>query len=167
MLAQTTNHLGHYRPKQHTASSMGEEPRNTLACQLRSQASSPSSRYSYVLIRNPDMQKINSTQPQRCMIYVKETYPQAKFEAAFAELWVTMWQEGLDLSKPDLMAKALSRHFPDEEVKTVLEQANTPAFKQKLLDNTKVALDRGAFGCPWFWVENSKGEKEPFFGSDR
>ena len=45
--------------------------------------------------------------------------------------------------------------------------ANNAMYKQRLNDNTKEALERGAFGCPWFWVCNSKGEEEPFFGSDR
>lgn len=101
------------------------------------------------------------------MTYVKDAYPREKFETSFAELWRTMWQEGLDISKPDLMAQALSRHFSPDEVKRILEQANTPTYKQKLLDNTQIALDHGAFGAPWFWVENSKGNTEPFFGSDR
>jgi 2-hydroxychromene-2-carboxylate isomerase len=31
----------------------------------------------------------------------------------------------------------------------------------------KVARDLGAYGCPWFWVYDGKGNAEPFFGSDR
>jgi hypothetical protein len=30
-----------------------------------------------------------------------------------------------------------------------------------------VVEKQGAFGCPWFWVTNSEGKSEPFFGSDR
>jgi 2-hydroxychromene-2-carboxylate isomerase len=65
------------------------------------------------------------------------------------------------------LAQVLSKRFSEPEVREILEKANSPQYKQALNDNTKAALERGAFGCPWFWVKNSKGEAEPFFGSDR
>jgi 2-hydroxychromene-2-carboxylate isomerase len=78
-----------------------------------------------------------------------------------------MWEDGVDVSKPDLLSRVLSKRFPEADVKAILEKANSAPYKQRLNDNTKEALDRGAFGCPWFFVRNSKGEEEPFFGSDR
>lgn len=113
------------------------------------------------------LQLLMICQPQRCMAYVKDTFPQEKYEASFRELFVAMWEQGLDLSKPELMADALSRHFSHDEVKRIMEGANSAEYKKKLSDNTQKALDLGAFGCPWFWVRNDKGEEEPFFGSDR
>lgn len=77
-----------------------------------------------------------------------------------------MWEKGLDVSKPDLLTQVLNKQFKEDEIKQIMENANG-AYKQRLNDNTKEALDRGAFGCPWFWVRNSKGDEEPFFGSDR
>jgi len=82
------------------------------------------------------------------MVFIKEAYPQEQYEACFKELWVSMWQQGKDLSKPDIMAETLSRHFQPDDVKKIMEAANSPHFKQKLNDNTKRALDSGAFGCP-------------------
>jgi len=101
------------------------------------------------------------------MVYIKDSYPQDIFEAIFKELWVAMWTNGDDVSKPDKLANALAKHLPSEEVKKALAAASDPVFKKKLLDNTQEALDSGAFGCPWFVVTNKKGVKEPFFGSDR
>lgn len=101
------------------------------------------------------------------MCYIKDNWPQDKFEAAFAELWIAMWKEQMNLEKPEIMKKALLRHFSSKQVKEIMEGANSAKYKQKLLDNTKVALEAGAFGCPWFVVTNSKGVTEPFFGSDR
>jgi 2-hydroxychromene-2-carboxylate isomerase len=101
------------------------------------------------------------------MVFVKATFPQPKYEASFLELWVGMWEQGMDMSTPELLSEVLSRHFKGDEVKRILEAANTPEWKQKLLDNTQRALDKGAFGAPWFWVKNAKGVEEPFFGSDR
>lgn len=73
----------------------------------------------------------------------------------------------MDISKPALLSETLGKHFDSEEVNEILEAAAKPVFKKKLSDNTQRALDHGAFGAPWFWVKNSKGEEEPFFGSDR
>jgi glutathione S-transferase kappa 1 len=101
------------------------------------------------------------------MVFVKATFPQALYESAFQELWIGMWEEGLDMSKPDLLGQVLARHFGSDDVKRILEAANQAEWKQKLLDNTQRALDKGAFGAPWFWVRNGNGVEEPFFGSDR
>lgn len=78
-----------------------------------------------------------------------------------------MWERGIDVSKPELLASVLSKRFSESQVREIIDLANSPEYKQLLNDKTKEALDRGAFGCPWYWVTNSKGEEEPFFGSDR
>jgi len=78
-----------------------------------------------------------------------------------------MWQHGEDVSNPDVLAKVLQQHFSNDEARKILESANSAPYKQLLNDKTREALDRGAFGCPWFFVRNSKGKEEPFFGSDR
>jgi glutathione S-transferase kappa 1 len=101
------------------------------------------------------------------MVYVKDTFSKDQYEASLRELWVAIWEQLMDLSKPELMAKALSRHFSAQEAEEIMSAANDPTYKQKLLNNTQRALDLGAFGAPWFWVTNYKGKSEPFFGSDR
>lgn len=78
-----------------------------------------------------------------------------------------MWENGVDVSKPDLLAQVLSKRYTESQVQQIIEKANSPEYKQALNDNTKEALERGAFGCPWYWVRNSRGDEEPFFGSDR
>lgn len=101
------------------------------------------------------------------MTYIKDNYPQDKYEAAFKDLWVRMWEQHWDLSKPEKMAEALVPLFTERDVRIILEAANTPEVKQKLNAVTKLSLDSGAFGCPWYIVTNAEGRKEPFFGSDR
>ena len=101
------------------------------------------------------------------MCYIKDNFPQEKFEAAFAELWIAMWKDQMNLENPEIMKETLLRHFSQEQVKGIMEATTSPEYKQKLSDNTKTALKAGAFGCPWFAVTNSKGVTEPFFGSDR
>lgn len=57
--------------------------------------------------------------------------------------------------------------FTDEEVDAIVTATNEKQWKDCLLANTQKILDQGAFGAPWFWVQNAEGEEEPFFGSDR
>jgi glutathione S-transferase kappa 1 len=90
-----------------------------------------------------------------------------KFVQAFLDIYHGMWEEGLDVSKPELLGQVLLKSFSESEAKGILSNANSAPYKQRLNDNTKDALESGAFGCPWFVVRNSKGEVEPFFGSDR
>ena len=107
-------------------------------------------------------------QPQRCMIYVKKNFPREKFETTFLALWEWMFYKGIDISKPEQLAKLFqSNGFSDEEIKQIFAAASSPEFKQALTANTQAALDKGAYGAPWFWVRNSEGKEEPFFGSDR
>jgi glutathione S-transferase kappa 1 len=101
------------------------------------------------------------------MTYIKSTFPRAKYEDTFGLLWVKMWEQHWDLSKPEKMSELLSQHFNADEVKKIMEGANKPEVKQELNEKTKQALDSGAFGCPWFEVTNQDGKREPFFGSDR
>ncbi|KAH5280139.1 glutathione S-transferase kappa [Parastagonospora nodorum] len=117
-------------------------------------------------IKTPEFFPILSLLPQRALVYVKEAHAQ-KFIQAFKDIFQGMWEHGLDVSKPELLAQVLLKQFSETEVRDILEKANSAPYKQRLNDNTKEALDLGAFGCPWHVLRNSKGEEEPFFGSDR
>ena len=83
------------------------------------------------------------------MTYIKDHYPQDKYEAAFEQLWVRMWGEHWNLEKPEKMAETLAPLFSESDVHSILKAANTPEVKQKLNAVTKFTLDSGAFGCPW------------------
>lgn len=85
----------------------------------------------------------------------------------FSDMFVAMWKNGKDVSKPETLAEVLQQRLKGKQVQDVMTKATSAPYKQRLNDNTKEALDRGAFGCPWFFVRNSQGEEEPFFGSDR
>jgi glutathione S-transferase kappa 1 len=117
-------------------------------------------------IKTPSFFPILSLLPQRALGYVKEAHPQL-FVQVFFDIFRGMWENGLDVSKPELLGQVLSTRLSKDEVRVILEKANSAPYKQRLNDNTKEALDKGAFGCPWYSVRNAKGEEEPFFGSDR
>lgn len=57
--------------------------------------------------------------------------------------------------------------FEAGQVDEILAKATEKEWKDRLLANTKDALEKGAFGAPWLWVRNGEGKEEPFFGSDR
>jgi len=110
---------------------------------------------------------LNKSQPQRCLAYVKATRPES-LEDMFQSCFETMWLQHLDLSKTENMLIALLKVFNKQEADETMKAAQTPEVKQSLNDATKHAVeDLGAFGCPWFWVQNGRGNAEPFFGSDR
>lgn len=119
----------------------------------------------------PDMQTpsffpILSLLPQRALVYIKATYIEA-YIPVFLSIFSAMWEHNKDVSDRSTLSTVLATHFSPEQVKNILDKATTPEIKATLNSNTKEALDQGAFGCPWFWVRNLKGEHEPFFGSDR
>ncbi|KAF2192692.1 glutathione S-transferase kappa 1 [Zopfia rhizophila CBS 207.26] len=117
-------------------------------------------------VKTPSFFPILSLLPQRALIFIKSQHPQT-FIPTFVDLFSEMWENGIDVSKPELLAKVLSKRYTEPQIREILEKANSPEYKKMLNNNTQEALDRGAFGCPWFWVKNSNGDEEPFFGSDR
>jgi len=71
-----------------------------------------------------------------------------------------MWEDGQKMDDPAVAATVLSRAGLDGE--GLLARTQDPAVKQKLMDNTQTAVDRGVFGIPTFFVDG-----EMFFGKDR
>ena len=101
------------------------------------------------------------------MLYIKDSFTTDRYEAQFGELWVAYWQGHMDISKPEVMGKCLSRHFNEDEVGQIIEGGTNPKYKKLLTDETAQLVGKGAFGAPWCLVRNRDGKEEPFFGSDR
>ena len=75
-------------------------------------------------------------------------------------LFDAMWTRGLDMGQPEPIAAMLAgAGLPVEQL---LALSQTPGIKQRLLDNTQTAFERGAFGSPSFLVGD-----ELYFGKDR
>lgn len=71
-----------------------------------------------------------------------------------------MWEDGLKMDDPEVFAKAMTDAGLDGTA--LLEASQDQAIKQKLIDNTAAAVERGAFGIPTFYVG-----REMFFGKER
>lgn len=71
-----------------------------------------------------------------------------------------MWEDGRKMDDPETVAQLLSDAGLDGP--GLLAMTQDPAVKQRLMDNTQAAVDRGVFGIPTFFVGD-----EMFFGKDR
>lgn len=101
------------------------------------------------------------------MTYIKQSRDRKTLESSFLAIFQGLWKEHLELSKPENLVIALGRVFPEKEVQEIITAAGSPKIKAELQETTEyVVKEKGAFGCPWFWVRNGEKE-EPFFGSDR
>jgi 2-hydroxychromene-2-carboxylate isomerase len=86
---------------------------------------------------------------------------EAGCEPAFLEMGLRgMWEDGLKLDDPDVLARAIDEAGMDSA--SLLAAGQSAPVKQELADNTAAAVERGVFGVPTFFVGN-----EMFFGKER
>lgn len=98
----------------------------------------------------------SSVAPQRMLLAV-----QGAQRTALAEhLLTAIWERGLDVGVHEAFARELGEGGFDADALTAATQ--DPAIKQRLIDNTDRAVERGAFGIPTFFVGD-----EMFFGKER
>jgi 2-hydroxychromene-2-carboxylate isomerase len=71
-----------------------------------------------------------------------------------------MWEQGLKLDDPEVLHKAYADAGFDAD--KIITDMGDAAIKAKLMENTEVAVARGAFGIPTFFVGD-----EIFFGKER
>lgn len=71
-----------------------------------------------------------------------------------------MWEDGLKMDDPETYANAMTQSgFDGAEM---LDRMQQDDVKSKLVQNTQMAVDKGSFGVPTFFVGD-----EIFFGKDR
>jgi len=90
---------------------------------------------------------LEADQPDKLMDYI---------EAGLKALW----EDEKNLADPDVVHQVFNEAGFDAE--TLFARAVEPEIKQRLIDNTAAAVERGAFGIPTFYI----GE-EMFFGKER
>jgi len=100
---------------------------------------------------------VNTVSIMRGMLAAKEL----DCETRYVEVVLSaMWEQGLKMDDPEVMAAALTDGGLDATA--ILELIQTDPIKEKLKANTQAAVDRGVFGIPTFFVGD-----EMFFGKDR
>lgn len=82
------------------------------------------------------------------------------FEPYVEAIYAGMWEDGLNLSDPEIIQSHLNQHGIDAQA--LMQASQDPDVKSALLHNTQHAFERGAFGSPTFFVG-----QEIFFGKDR
>ncbi|XP_072281293.1 glutathione S-transferase kappa 1 isoform X2 [Pyxicephalus adspersus] len=88
-------------------------------------------------------------------------------EPVSRELWMRIWSEDKDITEPgSILEAAIKAGMSEDEAKKALASISSPEVKNKLKENTDIALKYGAFGMPSF-VAHINGKPELFFGSDR
>lgn len=82
------------------------------------------------------------------------------FERYVEAMFAGMWERGLKLDEPQVIAAELAAQGLDAEA--LIAASQSAEVKSALLRNTEQACQRGAFGSPTFFVN-----EEMFFGKDR
>ena len=112
--------------------------------------------------------------PLRALYYIKANYSKPTFHAALEAMFRAMWTApNANLTKDDALAAVLAgatdakgaKLFTSDDVAAIMK--GRADFKDAVKNATQKAVDLGAFGAPWIWATNARGESQPFFGSDR
>lgn len=97
--------------------------------------------------------------PSRAFYWIADS--DQELAKAFAQrVYHAYFGEGRDMSRAEAVA-AEGMHL-GIEASEILEAIKDPAWKQRLKDETAAAVERGAFGSPFFIVDG-----EPFWGNDK
>ncbi len=102
----------------------------------------------------------NSVTLQRMLLAVDE---QARARLVDV-LLLALWEDGLPVDDPSALAERIEAAGFD--AKALLAATQDSTIKQRLIDNTSAAVDRGAFGIPTFFVDRGEGE-QIYFGKER
>ena len=83
-----------------------------------------------------------------------------RFEHYVDTMFAAMWERGLKMDEPATIGAVLAEAGFDAG--RLMQAAQEPEGKARLMANTQAAHERGAFGAPTFFVRS-----EMYFGKDR
>ena len=70
-----------------------------------------------------------------------------------------MWEQQINLGDAQILIDTLNTAGIDG--KMIVDKASDPKIKERLIKNTQMAVDNGAFGVPTFFLHN-----DVFFGKE-
>ena len=106
----------------------------------------------------PTVFPVNSVKVMRACLVAVEQDKLVPFARACFEMY---WGEDQDISQNDVVAEACQRGGLDAA--EVAEAIQQPDLKQRLIDNSEELIQRGGFGTPTIYVNDS----DMYFGNDR
>jgi 2-hydroxychromene-2-carboxylate isomerase len=144
--------------------SVGNQPPATLAARARYMGADLArwaAHYGVPFRFNPRF-PVATLGAMRAAVAVGKRAP-ARFSAFNERLFRAIWVDGRDLSRADVVAE-LAREVGVE--RETAGANDDPEIKDALRVQTERALATGAFGMPWFVLEDA-GSTEAYFGNDR
>ncbi len=112
-----------------------------------------------VKFRAPEISPMNSLAAMRAYYWLEENDPEKAVPFARA-IYDAHWGEGRDLGPVDAVTEVAEELGVDGAGLAAATQNSM--VKDRLKRETQIAIDRGAFGSPFFFVDG-----EPFWGHDR
>ena len=100
-----------------------------------------------------------ATAPSRAFYWINSFDPAIAKRFA-QDVYRGYFADGLDMTNPETVIASATRH--DINADDIRSAMNDPKWKQHLRNIITGAIERGAFGSPFFFYQD-----EPFFGNDR
>ena len=106
----------------------------------------------------PEIFPVNSVKAMRGAFYFLE---EGNIEDYLDAVFYAYWTEGKDISDDAVLQSIIEvlKVNPD----SFFEYIGTQELKEKLISNTQELMDRGGFGSPTFFID----ETDMYFGNDR
>ena len=111
-----------------------------------------------VTIRHPDVFPVKSVTAMRACFFANEQGLMVPFATALFEAY---WRDNRDISQDDEIGACAALAGLDRDA--LLEAARSTQAKAALIANTEALMDRGGFGSPTFFLN----ETDMYFGNDR
>lgn len=93
--------------------------------------------------------------------------PRALWPGAIEAIFAAYWQRGEDVSKPEVIARALgAAGMPADAIAAAAARTEDAAIKDELRQRTDEAISLGIFGAP-AWIRRDQGEPLLIWGQDR
>ena len=114
--------------------------------------------YRDITINWPKIFPINSVRAMRGAFYFIDN---GNIESYLEFIFKSYWSDGKDISSDDFLSTVAGRFNVSPDI--FFEFINQSKTKTRLIDNTQELMDRGGFGSPTFFINDS----DMFFGNDR
>ena len=107
----------------------------------------------------PKIFPINSVRAMRGAFYFLDEH--LAIESYLESIFKAYWKDGIDISSEDCLAKIVD--YLGVDSKRYIEFINLPDTKSRLIENTQELMERGGFGSPTFFINDT----DMYFGNDR